>query len=120
MHGEPAGDARHKHENLFQRSAHVVPLAAECNKAPAPPMLWSEAGWKDTVRADPNMLTRIIVCFDGYVGRYMWHCHILEHGDNEMMRPFEIVAEQLVAGGSALCLGSSSTIADPRACAFLY
>jgi spore coat protein A len=52
----------------------------------------SEAGWKDTVRADPNMITRIIVRFDGYAGRYMWHCHILEHGDNEMMRPFEIVA----------------------------
>jgi spore coat protein A len=29
--------------------------------------------------------------FEGYTGRYMWHCHILEHGDNEMMRPFEVV-----------------------------
>jgi spore coat protein A len=52
----------------------------------------SEAGWKDTVRADPGMITRIIVRFEGYTGRYMWHCHILEHGDNEMMRPFDIVA----------------------------
>jgi spore coat protein A len=56
-------------------------------------MLWSKAGWKDTVRADPNMITRTIVRFDGYVRRYMWHCHVLEHADNEMMRPFEIVAE---------------------------
>jgi hypothetical protein len=39
------------------------------------------------VRADPRMVTRIIVRFEGYTGRYMWHCHILEHGDNEMMRP---------------------------------
>jgi spore coat protein A len=52
----------------------------------------SEAGWKDTVRADPNMVTRIIVPFEGYAGRYVWHCHILEHEDNEMMRPYEVVA----------------------------
>jgi spore coat protein A, manganese oxidase len=25
------------------------------------------------------------------VGRYVWHCHILEHEDNEMMRPYEVV-----------------------------
>ena len=51
-----------------------------------------EAGWKDTVRADPGMLTRIITRFEGFTGRYVWHCHILEHEDNEMMRPFEVVA----------------------------
>jgi spore coat protein A len=51
-----------------------------------------EAGWKDTVRADPGMITRIIVPFTGYAGRYVWHCHILEHEDNEMMRPYEVIA----------------------------
>ena len=51
-----------------------------------------EAGWKDTVRADPGMVTRIIVRFSGYPGRYVWHCHILEHEDNEMMRPYNLVA----------------------------
>jgi spore coat protein A len=51
----------------------------------------SEAGWKDTVRADSKMVTRIIVKFEGYAGRYVWHCHLLEHEDNEMMRPYEIV-----------------------------
>jgi spore coat protein A len=51
-----------------------------------------EAGWKDTVRADPGMVTRIIVPFEGYAGRYVSHCHILEHEDNEMMRPYEVVA----------------------------
>jgi spore coat protein A len=49
-----------------------------------------EAGWKDTIRADPGMVTRIIVPFESYTGRYVWHCHILEHEDNEMMRPYEI------------------------------
>ena len=50
-----------------------------------------EAGWKDTVRADPGMVTRIVVPFEGYTGRYVWHCHILEHEDNEMMRPYEVL-----------------------------
>jgi spore coat protein A len=51
----------------------------------------NEAGWKDTVRATPGASTRIIVKFEGYAGRYVWHCHILEHEDNEMMRPYEVV-----------------------------
>jgi spore coat protein A len=54
---------------------------------PAP----NELGWKDTVRADPHMVTRIIVRFDGWPGKYVWHCHILEHEDNEMMRPYEVL-----------------------------
>jgi spore coat protein A len=53
----------------------------------------SEAGWKDTVRADPAMVTRIIIRFEGYTGRYVWHCHILEHEDNEMMRPYDVIAK---------------------------
>ena len=52
----------------------------------------NEAGWKDTVRATPGASTRIIVKFEAYTGRYVWHCHILEHEDNEMMRPYEVVA----------------------------
>jgi spore coat protein A, manganese oxidase len=39
------------------------------------------------------MVTRIIVHFEGYAGRYVWHCHILEHEDNEMMRPYEVLAK---------------------------
>ncbi|HEX3746028.1 MAG TPA: multicopper oxidase [Bryobacteraceae bacterium] len=52
-----------------------------------------ESGWKDTVRAHPGMVTRIIVRFEGYVGRYVWHCHVLEHEDNEMMRPYDVIAK---------------------------
>jgi spore coat protein A, manganese oxidase len=52
----------------------------------------SEAGWKDTVRATPGMVTRIIIRFEGFAGRYVWHCHLLEHEDNEMMRPFDVMA----------------------------
>jgi spore coat protein A, manganese oxidase len=51
----------------------------------------NEAGWKDTVRAAPGAVTRIIIKFEGYTGRYVWHCHILEHEDNEMMRPYDVI-----------------------------
>ncbi len=49
---------------------------------PAIPADPEEAGWKDTVRADPEMVTRIIVPFEPFAGRYVWHCHVLEHEDN--------------------------------------
>lgn len=52
-----------------------------------------EYGWKDTVRVDPMTVTRIIVKFEGFAGRYGWHCHMLEHEDNEMMRPYVISRE---------------------------
>jgi spore coat protein A len=57
---------------------------------PIPPDA-KEMGWKDTVRCERGQVTRIIVPFDGYAGRYVWHCHLLEHEDNEMMRPYEIL-----------------------------
>ena len=53
---------------------------------PVPSQAW-ERGWKDTVIANPGELTRIIAHFD-LPGLYVWHCHILEHEDNEMMRPY--------------------------------
>ena len=53
----------------------------------------NEMGWKDTVQCPPGMITRIITKFEGYTGKYLYHCHILEHESNDMMRPFEVVAE---------------------------
>ena len=58
---------------------------------PAIPPSPEEAGWKDTIRCEQGHVTRIIIPFEGFAGRYVWHCHILEHEDNEMMRPFEIL-----------------------------
>ena len=70
----------------------------------------NEKGWKDTVRMNPGQVTRIRVRFapqdvpvyasmpgmnffpfDPAVGPgYVWHCHILDHEDNEMMRPYQL------------------------------
>ena len=70
----------------------------------------NEAGWKDTVIALPNTVTRIVVPFGGtaagipapyvgdrrgasvqrFTGNYVFHCHILEHEDNDMMSPLVV------------------------------
>ena len=50
----------------------------------------NEKGWKDTVRVTPGQVTRIIAHFKEHTGRYVWHCHILEHEDHDMMRPFVV------------------------------
>jgi FtsP/CotA-like multicopper oxidase with cupredoxin domain len=56
------------------------------------PASW-EGGLKDTVAAYPGMVTRVIATF-ATPGQFVWHCHIVEHEDNEMMRPFRIGPEQ--------------------------
>jgi FtsP/CotA-like multicopper oxidase with cupredoxin domain len=48
-----------------------------------------ETGYKDTVIAYPDEITTVRATFD-LEGLYVWHCHIVEHEDNEMMRPFVV------------------------------
>jgi FtsP/CotA-like multicopper oxidase with cupredoxin domain len=48
-----------------------------------------ESGFKDTVIAYPDEITRIRAKYD-LPGFFVWHCHIVEHEDNEMMRPFHV------------------------------
>jgi spore coat protein A, manganese oxidase len=52
------------------------------------PLPW-ETGFKDTVIAYPGEITRVKARFD-VPGLFVWHCHIVEHEDNEMMRPYHI------------------------------
>jgi spore coat protein A len=52
------------------------------------PELW-ESGVKDTVTALPGQVTRVRARFTN-AGQFVWHCHIVEHEDNEMMRPYRI------------------------------
>jgi spore coat protein A len=69
-----------------------IPMPPESNERPA---------WKDTIKTYARYVTRVIAKFDLPAGtvarpgdefRYVWHCHVLEHEDNEMMRPYKIVA----------------------------
>jgi FtsP/CotA-like multicopper oxidase with cupredoxin domain len=50
-----------------------------------------ETGYKDTVVAYPGDITTVRANFD-IEGLYVWHCHIVEHEDNEMMRPYVVSA----------------------------
>lgn len=54
----------------------------------------NERGWKDTVKCEPGTVTRIISKFGPYTGRYVFHCHILEHEDHDMMRPFDVIPKR--------------------------
>jgi FtsP/CotA-like multicopper oxidase with cupredoxin domain len=92
------GDAHpmHIHEVLFEvvnrqailveEESHRVQIAPDT--VPRPPEPW-EAGWKDTVTAYPGEVTRVKMKFEN-AGQYVWHCHIVSHEDNEMMRPYRI------------------------------
>jgi FtsP/CotA-like multicopper oxidase with cupredoxin domain len=79
----------HVHEVLFE-----VVNRQRLDKTGAPiqgavAALPSENGFKDTVIAYPGEVTRIRIHF-GTAGQFVWHCHIVEHEDNEMMRPYRI------------------------------
>jgi FtsP/CotA-like multicopper oxidase with cupredoxin domain len=49
-----------------------------------------EAGPKDTLQTNPGWLTKLRAYFD-IPGLYVRHCHILDHEDNEMIRPYAVV-----------------------------
>jgi FtsP/CotA-like multicopper oxidase with cupredoxin domain len=68
-------------------TVRVVP-----GSGPLPPEPW-ETGFKDTVIAYPGQVTRVKARF-AIPGQFVWHCHIVEHEDNEMMRPYRIGPEQ--------------------------
>lgn len=92
------GDAHpmHVHEVLFQvvnrQTITIDEATAQVVVDPAstaiPPEPW-EKGFKDTVIAYPGQVTRIRARFNT-PGQYVWHCHIVEHEDNEMMRPYRV------------------------------
>ena len=50
-----------------------------------------ESGRKDTAVVMPNEMLTILVRFEGYTGRFVFHCHMLEHEDNDMMRPYLVI-----------------------------
>jgi len=80
----------------------VEEVGVVAGPAVGPPPL--EDGWKDTIQAHPGQVTRILVPFGSgaaadipfgqsvtHTGEYVWHCHILDHEDHEMMLPYEVV-----------------------------
>jgi multicopper oxidase len=68
----------------------------------------NEAGWKDTARMNPGEVTIIEARFD-LPGKYVWHCHILEHEEHDMMRFFEVVPSK----PASLYSNVSATVSKP-------
>ena len=54
-----------------------------------PPLAY-EKGPKDVARTDPGQVSSVIMHFKEHCGNYVWHCHILEHEDYDMMRPLVV------------------------------
>lgn len=77
----------HLHLEAFQL------LSRTWNNGTAIPLDESELGWEDTVAMYNGQVTRIMVKYDKYAGQFVWHCHLLEHEDHEMMRPFRVIPE---------------------------
>jgi len=79
-------------ENGVPGGIDPTPFATGPMLPPAP----EERGFKDTVKANPGYLTRIRARFELPTGvtapqNYVYHCHIVEHEDNDMMRPFTVI-----------------------------
>jgi spore coat protein A, manganese oxidase len=66
---------------------HLVPFQVLSRNGGAP--LDRDAGWKDTVDLEVYDQVEVIMRFTGYRGRYVFHCHNLEHEDMAMMANFE-------------------------------
>jgi len=81
----------HVHEVLFQvinrqRIDKATGLPIQTPTPPTP----SENGFKDTVVCYPGEVTRVLLQPFPNAGRFQWHCHIVDHEDNEMMRPYRV------------------------------
>jgi spore coat protein A len=70
----------HIHQTMFQ--------ILEINGIPPPA---THAGWKDTVNVPAMGSARVIMEFPDYAGRYVFHCHVLEHEDHAMMARFDVI-----------------------------
>jgi FtsP/CotA-like multicopper oxidase with cupredoxin domain len=81
----------HVHQTQF-RVLDRAPFDPENPSLPPgparPPEPW-ESGRKDTLIAYPGEITRLVATFD-LEGQYVWHCHIIDHEDHDMMRPMAI------------------------------
>ena len=83
---EVAFEVLNRQDIAVDEDSHELQVAPDSQAAAPEP--W-ETGVKDTVIAYPGQVTRVRIHFDT-PGQYVWHCHIVEHEDNEMMRPYRI------------------------------
>ena len=66
---------------------------------PPEPPAEQEVGRRDMVNCPPGYVTRVLTSKFNRLGKYVYHCHILAHEENDMMRPFEVVLPNQMGGG---------------------
>ena len=88
------GDTNLYNPETRKTSAPLVPDTEKLGRTFEPSELH---GWNDVIRVDPGNIVEVAVRFD-LPGRYVYHCHILEHEDTEMMRPFVVTVTDMRDG----------------------
>ncbi len=68
-----------------------------------------EQGWEDTFAVPNGQAVQFLVKFSKHTGTFVWHCHILEHEDHEMMRPMRIVTRIVPEPGAGAIVGWLAT-----------
>jgi spore coat protein A, manganese oxidase len=89
-------------ERRFRPTNAVLPIAEH------------DQGWEDTFVVNPRENVKILVKFEQFAGRYVWHCHVLEHEDHDMMRPLEVIVPEpsgLTLAGIAIAVYSRAILA---------
>jgi hypothetical protein len=72
--------------------------------------------WKDTVRVSPGERVRVIMKFEDYVGKFPYHCHILDHEDHEMMRQFQVTNNPALCNNNGICEADEDCESCPTDC----
>ncbi len=92
-----AGDVevwRFVNRGMFRRTTlpvhtHLAPFQVFRRNRRAP--LPQESGWKHTVAIDDGEEVEVLIRWNGYRGRYLLHCHNLEHEDHTMMARVDVI-----------------------------
>ena len=73
------------------RCTSTATFSASSSAAAGPVHAGDRLGWKDTIGVLPNKTVTVLAWFAPYSGRYVFHCHALEHADKAMMLQLQVV-----------------------------
>jgi spore coat protein A len=100
---DDAIDAEGNRKNRYDPETRTTsqPLLADPATPPRAYDPQETTGWKDVIRVDPGTIVSVAIRFD-VPGRYVYHCHVLEHEDTEMMRPLVVTVLPMADGGGSM------------------
>jgi hypothetical protein len=83
---------------------------------PIPLEPWEATTWKHPVRVPGHSKVRVIMDFEDYVGKFAYHCHILDHEDHEMMRQFQATNDPRLCVVDGFCDPGEDCVTCPADC----